>query len=233
MANGDEDKTLGELGLQNGSMICCGVVPKTCAEAKPPAAAAAGSGSGGDDAPASSNSGGTGATATMKRVIGKDGSIKLVPAEEADGAGGDDGRGLRKGQMALRDMKMQWTLAEFTAMDDQCVFKVSYVLLVVLGCGNFPSPFILVGMCSSHRTALVMHVAKAKPSHVFPAFVRIPSDIARSNARRSPGSAKVDAASMLLRPTISSRVSVGSTSSVSALGCSMVDSRKTRTTTMP
>ena len=121
VANGDEDKTLGELGLQNGSMIYCGVVPETCAEAKPPAAAA-GSGSGGDDAPTSATAGGGG---TMKRVIGKDGSIKLVPAEEADGAGGDDGRGFRKGQMALRDMKMQWTLAEFTAMDDQYVFKVS------------------------------------------------------------------------------------------------------------
>lgn len=127
VANGDEDKTLGELGLQNGSMIYCGVDPETCAEAKPAAAAgsggdtASGAGSGGGAPAASSNSGGG---STMKRVIGKDGSIKLVPAEEADAAG-DDGRGFRKGQMALRDMKMQWTLAEFTAMDEQYVFKVS------------------------------------------------------------------------------------------------------------
>ena len=177
VANGDEDKTLGELGLQNGSMIYCGVVPETCAEAKPPAAAAS-SGSGGDDAPTSATAGGGG---TMKRVIGKDGSIKLVPAEEADGTGGDDGRGFRKGQMALRDMKMQWTLAEFTAMDDQYVFKVSYVLLAVLGCEKFPSPFIAIGICCSPRTSLMIYIyiniSKAKPSYVFPAFVRLPSDI--------------------------------------------------------
>ena len=64
----------------------------------------------------------------MKRIIGKDGSIKLIPADSIEGGegggAGDDGRGFRKGQMALRDMKMQWTLAEFTAMDDQYVFKV-------------------------------------------------------------------------------------------------------------
>ena len=35
--------------------------------------------------------------------------------------------------MALRDMKMQWTLAEFTAMDDQYVFKVSCIVVVIFG----------------------------------------------------------------------------------------------------
>ena len=136
VADGDGDRTLDELGLQNGSMIYCGVVPETCAEARPPAAASgagaaggAAAAGGGVDASAGSSSGGG---STMKRVIGKDGSIRLVPAEDADGAaGGDDGRGFRKGQMALRDMKMQWTLAEFTAMDDQYVFKVSFRSLVV------------------------------------------------------------------------------------------------------
>lgn len=135
--SGEEgSKTLGELGLQNGSMVHCGVVPETCAEAKPPAAAAGaggGAGAAGADAPTSSITSSTG-SATMKRVIGKDGSIRLVPADETDANGGDaDGRGFRKGQMALRDMKMQWTLAEFTAMDDQYVFKVSCIVVVIFG----------------------------------------------------------------------------------------------------
>jgi len=63
----------------------------------------------------------------MKRVIGKDGSIKLVPASEESSlttSTSDTTRGFRKGMMALRDMKMQWTLAEFTAMDSQYVFKI-------------------------------------------------------------------------------------------------------------
>lgn len=136
VTSGEEgSKTLGELGLQNGSMVYCGVVSETCAEAKLPAAAGAGGGAGGAgaDAPTSSITSSTG-SATMKRVIGKDGSIRLVPADETDANGGDaDGRGFRKGQMALRDMKMQWTLAEFTAMDDQYVFKVSYILVVIFG----------------------------------------------------------------------------------------------------
>ena len=121
-------KTLEELGLANGSMIYCGVVAETCAEAGPPAAAAAGAaGGGGDEATASLTASATGG-ANMKRIIGKDGSIKLVPADDVEEAG-DDGRGFRKGQMALRDMKMQWTLAEFTAMDDQYVFKVRRCLV--------------------------------------------------------------------------------------------------------
>lgn len=115
----DSSKTLGELGLGNGFMVYCGVVAETCAEAGPPAGNA-----GGDEAAAASV---TGASMTsggnMKRIIGKDGSIKLVPADNAEEVG-DDGRGFRKGQMALRDMKMQWTLAEFTAMDAQYNFKV-------------------------------------------------------------------------------------------------------------
>ena len=120
----DSSKTLGELGMGNGSMVYCGVVAETCAEAGPPAAVAAAGSAGGDEAAAASV---TGASMTsggnMKRIIGKDGSIKLVPADNAEEAG-DDGRGFRKGQMALRDMKMQWTLAEFTAMDAQYNFKV-------------------------------------------------------------------------------------------------------------
>ena len=140
VTSGEEgSKTLVELGLQNGSMVYCGVVPETCAEAKLPAAAAEGAGSnaagGSADAPTSSITSATGSSsATMKRVIGKDGSIRLVPADETDANGGDaDGRGFRKGQMALRDMKMQWTLAEFTAMDDQYVFKVSCIVVVIFG----------------------------------------------------------------------------------------------------
>ena len=58
-----------------------------------------------------------------KRVISADGSIKLIHAEGASTSAADE-RGFRKGQLALRDMKMAWTLAEFTAMDDSYNFKI-------------------------------------------------------------------------------------------------------------
>ncbi|KAL3909202.1 MAG: hypothetical protein SGILL_008177 [Bacillariaceae sp.] len=59
----------------------------------------------------------------MKRVIGKDGSIQLIPSTEASNAE-KEGRGFRKGMMALRDIKMAWTLNEFVAMDAQYEFKI-------------------------------------------------------------------------------------------------------------
>ena len=104
-ADGDKDsKTLGELGLHNGSIVYCGVVSETCA--------------GGDEgAAAASVAGGMGTASTMKRIVGKDGSIQLIPAEAAEGGAGDDGRGFRKREMALRDVKMHWTLAEVQEKD--------------------------------------------------------------------------------------------------------------------
>lgn len=43
----------------------------------------------------------------MRRVIDKDGTIKLVPSNEANPTLSD--KGFRKGMLALRDMKMHWT----------------------------------------------------------------------------------------------------------------------------
>jgi hypothetical protein len=81
-------RTLGELGLRNGSMVYCGVVSESRV------AGADGSAGGGN--------------ATMKRIVGKDGSIELIT----------DGRGFRTGQMTpLRDVKMQWSLAEVLALN--------------------------------------------------------------------------------------------------------------------
>lgn len=111
----DTTKTLNEQGLRHGSMIYCRVDPTTCADLKDPnettdAAAT------GDDGPAP-----TGGT-HMKRIIDKDGQIKLVPSNEARAPGED--KGFRRGMMPLRDMKMQWTLNEFVALDSQFEFKI-------------------------------------------------------------------------------------------------------------
>lgn len=106
-------------GLGHGSMVYCRVDPSTCAEgaASGPSAASNGGGAGGADAKRPEGGGGN-----TRRVIDKDGSIKLVHAEGPSSGGAD--RGFRKGQLALRDMKMAWTLQEFTAMDDKYNFKI-------------------------------------------------------------------------------------------------------------
>lgn len=59
----------------------------------------------------------------MRRVVDKDGQIRLVPASDTGGNNSKD-RGFRKGMMALRDMKMQWTLNDFIALDSQYEFKI-------------------------------------------------------------------------------------------------------------
>jgi nuclear protein localization family protein 4 len=61
------------------------------------------------------------ATSNMRRVIDKDGRIKMVPSSEVP-AGKE--RGFRKGMLPLRDMKMQWTLNDFMALDSQFEFKI-------------------------------------------------------------------------------------------------------------
>ncbi|CAB9507166.1 NPL4-like protein 2 [Seminavis robusta] len=101
-------QTLAEQKLRHGSMVHCRVDAGSCAEVKVMLDA-----NEANEAP--SGSGGH-----MKRVIDKDGAIKLVPATEA--AGGD--KGFRKGMLPLRDMKMAWRLDEFIAMDSQYEFKI-------------------------------------------------------------------------------------------------------------
>jgi nuclear protein localization family protein 4 len=103
--------TLADQGLTHGSMVFCRVDPSTCAEAVL------------ETAPGNSHPT-DGATATtipsnMRKVIGKDGSIQMVQRE-----GIDDSKGFRKGMMPLRDMKMQWTLNDFVALDSQFEFKI-------------------------------------------------------------------------------------------------------------
>lgn len=93
----DDAKLLSEQGLRHGSMIHCRVDPETCSEAT-----------------ADNNN-----STSMRKIIGKDGSIRMVHAE-----GADDKNGFRKGMLPLRDMKMQWTLNDFIALDSQYEFKI-------------------------------------------------------------------------------------------------------------
>ncbi|KAL7529881.1 hypothetical protein ACHAWF_003199, partial [Thalassiosira exigua] len=120
----DPDRPLSDQGLGHGSMIHCRVDASTCAEqtaggaggaGPPPSSSSAGDGGGGAG-------GADGGGGTTRRVIDKDGSIRLVHAEGPSAGGAE--RGFRKGQLALRDMKMAWTLQEFTAMDDKYNFTI-------------------------------------------------------------------------------------------------------------
>jgi hypothetical protein len=106
----DTTMSLQAQGLgQNGTMLHCRVDPTTCttitattsAGGDGTAAAAAAATNDGAAAPPST------ANNNMRRIIDKDGTIRLVPTSEAPEPGKE--RGFRKGLMALRDMKMHWT----------------------------------------------------------------------------------------------------------------------------
>eukprot|EP00934_Nitzschia_sp_Nitz4_P005876 Nitzschia sp. Nitz4//scaffold321_size20361//9085//10488//NITZ4_008685-RA/size20361-processed-gene-0.35-mRNA-1//-1//CDS//3329547781//5866//frame0 len=111
----DSSQTLSQQGLRHGSMVHCRVDPATCVDISVAVASQ-------DAAVESAPDSGNAPAVNMKRIIDKDGSIKLVPSNEARSAGED--KGFRRGMMALRDIKMAWTLNEFVAMDDQFVFKI-------------------------------------------------------------------------------------------------------------
>jgi len=99
--------------IQHGTMLHCRVDPSTCATVDSSISAAR------------ENESGTGVRKDghhMKRIIDKDGQIKLVPSNEIRNA--TDDRGFRPKMMPLRDIKMAWTLNEFVAMDSQFVFKI-------------------------------------------------------------------------------------------------------------
>ena len=115
----DPSLTLASLNLKHGSLIYCRVDPSTCADVTPKTdtSAAEGSTEGTSDGAAASAS-----NTNMKRIIDKDGSIKLVPSTEI--RNDKDDRGFRKGMLPLRDMKMAWTLNEFVALDSQFTFKI-------------------------------------------------------------------------------------------------------------
>jgi len=93
----DLHRTLQEQGMDHGGMIHCRVDPATCAESSAAEADKA---------------------TNMRRIIAKDGSVHMVHSSESDN------RGFRKGQLPLRDMKMQWTLNDFIALDSQYEFKI-------------------------------------------------------------------------------------------------------------
>jgi len=130
----DTTRTLSEQGLQHGSMVHCRVDPSSCADVVLSSSSATADdnrgGDGGEDgkrpaesSPAPSSDGQQPANKNMRRVIDKDGRIKLVPSSEP-GGGSDQDRGFRKGMLPLRDMKMQWTLNDFIALDSQFEFKM-------------------------------------------------------------------------------------------------------------
>jgi len=107
----DETASLASQGLgQNGAMVHCRVDPASTIDIT-----AKNIPSNEDDsqaeaiaAPTTSAAGAASSSNLhMRRVIGKDGSIQLVPTSEAPAAGSD--RGFRKGMLPLRDMKMHWT----------------------------------------------------------------------------------------------------------------------------
>jgi hypothetical protein len=108
-------KTLQEQNITHGSMIYCMVDPSTTVDisnktATPTTEAAQNSREGSEPTNASNNSSNavTATTSkTMRRVIDKDGTIKLVPTNDTSSEKGN--KGFRKGMLALRDMKMHWT----------------------------------------------------------------------------------------------------------------------------
>ena len=110
-------QSLLEQNITHGSMIYCMVDPSTTVDVStsqnsaPTTETAQNSREGSVPTPTSSSSSSTTAVAaatskTMRRVIDKDGTIKLVPTNDTSSTGD---KGFRKGMLALRDMKMHWT----------------------------------------------------------------------------------------------------------------------------
>ena len=107
-------KSLQEQTITHGSMIYCMVDPSTTVDISTNAVApttetAQNSREGSvptDTNNSSSTVGASTVSKTMRRVIDKDGTIKLVPTNDTSAEGS---KGFRKGMLALRDMKMHWT----------------------------------------------------------------------------------------------------------------------------
>lgn len=110
----ETSKPLSAQGIGHGAMIHCRVDPESTvditAKSDPTAT----------DAAATNE---ITKTANMRRIIDKDGTIKLVPNNDVSAPGED--KGFRKGMLPLRDMKMHWTLTDFVAMDSQYEFKIT------------------------------------------------------------------------------------------------------------
>lgn len=119
-----------QVQMRDGLMIYCKVDASTCAEntvgssskdysSDNDATMSDAAGAGGGDQPQPSSS----SSANTKRIIDKDGCIKLIHTNETSDAQ-NAGLGFRRGLMPLRDIKKSWTLNEFTAMDDKYNFKI-------------------------------------------------------------------------------------------------------------
>jgi nuclear protein localization family protein 4 len=117
----DASTALSSQGFGHGSMIHCRVEASTCAENTIAASSSDADVAAMSTTDAGKSEGGGGGGGITKRVIGKDGSIRLVHTE---GCSVGSERGFRKGMLPLRDMKMAWTLAEFSAMDEKYNFKI-------------------------------------------------------------------------------------------------------------
>jgi len=112
----DDDTTLSAQNLRHGSMVHCRVDASTCATSDSTDCTADGT------APQQQQQQQQPQQQHSRRVIGADGSIQLVPVDDAHARSSQSG--FRDGMLPLRDMKMQWTLQEFVDMDNQFVFKI-------------------------------------------------------------------------------------------------------------
>jgi hypothetical protein len=101
----DNLKPLSEQSVTHGAMVYCRVDPETCLDITKRTEDATMSEAAQEAAREPAPVG------NMRRVIGKDGCIKMVPTNEV--VRGKD-NGFRPGQLALRDMKMSWTVGGFS-----------------------------------------------------------------------------------------------------------------------
>jgi nuclear protein localization protein 4 homolog len=114
--------TLQSQSLRHGSMIHCRVDPASCADSALAGMSAASLPNSGEVTQTGADNAWTDNISNMKRIIDKDGSIRLIPSNEVRNARED--KGFRRGMLPLRDIKMAWTLNEFVAMDSQFTFKI-------------------------------------------------------------------------------------------------------------
>eukprot|EP00591_Stephanopyxis_turris_P003398 CAMPEP_0195517380 /NCGR_PEP_ID=MMETSP0794_2-20130614/10628_1 /TAXON_ID=515487 /ORGANISM="Stephanopyxis turris, Strain CCMP 815" /LENGTH=404 /DNA_ID=CAMNT_0040646177 /DNA_START=353 /DNA_END=1567 /DNA_ORIENTATION=+ len=97
-------------------MIHCRVDPSTCVESFIPTTSSS-------STTTNTTSTGNSTKGKVRKQIMKDGTIKIIHDDTTSSSSGKD-LGFRKGMLPLRDMKMHWTLSEFTEMDNQYTFKI-------------------------------------------------------------------------------------------------------------
>ncbi|KAL7459186.1 hypothetical protein ACHAWC_011685 [Mediolabrus comicus] len=111
----------GLANMRDGTMIYCKVDASTCAENTAGTGVAAADMNSNATSDADNNK--PTSSANTKRIIDKDGSIKLIHTNDESDTNKAE-LGFRKGLLPLRDIKKSWTLNEFTAMDDKYNFKI-------------------------------------------------------------------------------------------------------------